>query len=176
MRFTSALFFLATLATSCLAGVPEIEDDIASIGTSLNTLHTSILAFPTTGGTLAQALAIHNNAVNLGTELNQGITDVNTTPRPISDEDCATFLASLEALEPIIDDTLIQIGNRKAAFQALPIGGLPALVKQDLNNLCTATEAFANALLNLCPSDEATALRDRILAACNAARAIYADV
>ncbi|KAF9457631.1 hydrophobic surface binding protein A-domain-containing protein [Collybia nuda] len=179
MRSASTLFFLVSLAVSSFATVAQVEADIANISTSLNTVDASINAFPTSGGTLAQALAIHNNAVALGTPLGQGTTDTQGTAGPISESDGRTILTSVEALEPVIDDALTKIAARKAAFQALPIGGIPALVKQDINNLCSQTATFETALIALCPTDlqgEATALKNRIDAACAAAIAAYADV
>lgn len=96
MRVSSTLFFLASLAVSGFATVAQIKADIATITTQLHTLDTSITNFPTTGGTLAQALvrrtilkhwgftklmrvlckAIHTNSVTLGKSIDQGTTDV----------------------------------------------------------------------------------------------------
>lgn len=53
---------------------------------------------------------------------------------------------------PVILDALTAIVAKKPAFQALPLGGVPALVKQDLGNLSASTEAFENALIASTPA------------------------
>jgi hypothetical protein len=73
------------------------------------------------------------------------------TPSPVAEADGRSILTSVEALEPTIDSALKAIVARKAAFTALPIGGIPALVKQDLSNLSASTAAFETALINSAP-------------------------
>lgn len=60
VQITRALFFFAATSLSFCAPVKrtvdQIKADIASIATQVQTLKTSINAFPATGGTLAAAL------------------------------------------------------------------------------------------------------------------------
>ncbi|KAG5649748.1 hypothetical protein H0H81_002204 [Sphagnurus paluster] len=180
MRFSvSAVFVLASLVASSLATtVADVQADIALISSRLSTLDKSIAAFTLPGGTLAQALAVHNNAVSLGTAIDKGTTDTKAvTPTPLADADGRAILDAFESLEPTINSALNGIIARKAAFTALPIGGIPALVKQDLANLSGSTAALEAALISSTPEglvDEATALKTRIDSAFAVAIAAYA--
>ncbi|KAJ7663631.1 hypothetical protein B0H17DRAFT_905184, partial [Mycena rosella] len=57
------------------------------------------------------------------------------------------ILSAVEAFEPTILDALTQIAAKQPVFAAFPIGGIPALILQDLQTLKTDTVAFANALI-----------------------------
>jgi len=60
-------------------------------------------------------------------------------------------LNAVQGLEPAIISTLDDIVDKKPAFVALPIGGIPALVLQDLENLSASTVTFENALISKSP-------------------------
>ncbi|KAF5383281.1 hypothetical protein D9615_004806 [Tricholomella constricta] len=178
MRFSSVFVLASLVASSFASTVADVQADIADITTKLHALDDSITAFPTSGGTLTQALAIHNNAVALGSSIDQGATDTAAvTPNPVSDADGRSILDSFEALEPTINHALVGIVDRKAAFTALPLGGIPALVKQDLANLNASTSNIEAALIGSAPAGlvgEATDLKNRIDAAFATAIAAYA--
>jgi len=157
--------------------VAQVEADIATINTDVNSLNTAINGFPATGGTLAEALAIHTDATNLETAITKGTTDVQNTGA-VSEADGTTILKSVQAIQPTIISALNGIVAKKAAFQALPLGGVPALVKADLNTLNTDTSAFEAALIAAAPADlvaNATAIKTAIDAAFSNAIAAYAD-
>ncbi|KAJ7162791.1 hydrophobic surface binding protein [Mycena crocata] len=163
------------LALSVKRDVATVKADIAKITTQLNTLDAAINAYPLTGGTLLAALTIHTDATNLISTLNTGTTDVTSTG-PLAEDDGRTILTSVEAIEPTILDALTAIVAKKPAFQALPIGGIPALILQDLTNLKASTVAFAGALIANAPADlvdEATQLQNNIIAAFDPAIAAY---
>ncbi|KAJ6608285.1 hydrophobic surface binding protein A-domain-containing protein [Mycena sp. CBHHK59/15] len=150
--------------------VAQVESDIASISTQVTTLDNAIKAFPATGGTLLQALTIHTDATSLDTTLNQATTDATATG-PVGETDGRTILSSVEAFEPTILEALTQI-----ACLPLPVGGIPALILQDLQNLKSATVSFSNSLITSAPADlkaEATALTNNITTAFNTAIAAY---
>jgi hypothetical protein len=73
------------------------------------------------------------------------------SPNPVSETDGRTILNDLEALETPIKTGLTNIVAKKPAFQALPVGGLVALVKQDIFDLKNNTDAFGAACLAACP-------------------------
>ncbi|KAJ7888325.1 hydrophobic surface binding protein [Mycena olivaceomarginata] len=165
--------FLTVLSVAA-AGL-ALTADIARISTQVTTLDNAIEAYPLTGGTLLNALTIHTDATTLITTLNGAVTDVTATSQ-LSEADGRTILSSVEAIEPTILDALTNIVVKKPAFAALPIGGLPALILQDLKNLKTATVAFANGLVSIAPADlvaEATQLSSNITAAFDPAIAAY---
>ena len=87
----------------------------------------------------------------------------------MSDADGTTLFNAVEAIAPIIEDALTGIVAKKPAFVgqyfnsflrsilyrtnviALPLGGVPALILQDLTFLNGNTTAFANALIANAP-------------------------
>ncbi|KAF8960434.1 hydrophobic surface binding protein [Flammula alnicola] len=180
VQLTTSFVFLLSLATLGLTTpvkrtVAQVEADIADISTKVTSLDNAINAFPLTGGTLAAALGIHTDAGTVITSLTTATADVVATG-PVGDTDGRTILTSVEAIEPTIQDALTAIVTKKPAFVALPIGGIPALILQDLNNLKSNTSAFSNALISNAPASlttEATTLRDNILAAFDTAIAGY---
>ncbi|KAJ7917166.1 hydrophobic surface binding protein [Mycena leptocephala] len=177
-RFLAVLSVAAVgLALSVKRDAATVEADISKISTQVTTLDNAIEAFPLTGGSLVNALAIHTDATNLITTLNGAVTDVGATGA-LSEDDGRTILSSVEAIEPTILDALTDIVVKKPAFAALPIGGLPALILQDLKNLKTATVAFAAGLVAIAPADlvaEATELQNNITAAFDPAIAAYSS-
>jgi len=52
---------------------------------------------------------------------------------------------------PNIVDTLEQMKNKKPAFDALQVGGVTSLVKQDLMDMNSNTTTLGTALINACP-------------------------
>ncbi|KAF8993607.1 hydrophobic surface binding protein, partial [Cyathus striatus] len=175
VQLKSSFFAIIAFATVALARQLRRRVDISSISSQVSALDTAITAFPNTGGSLLNALAIHTDATNLATAINKGTTD-GVSPKPFSEADGNTILAAVTAFEPTIIHALQQIVAKKAAFQGLPIGGIPALVKQDLGILSTNTSSFETALIAAAPTDlksQATALQSSINAAFASAVAAY---
>ncbi|KAG5650590.1 hypothetical protein H0H81_011708 [Sphagnurus paluster] len=179
MRFSSILVLASLVASSFATAASDILADVATINTQLNNLNNAIAAFTIPGGTLGTALAIHTNAVTLGTSLNKATTDtLAVSPNPLADADGRSILTAVEALENTIYSCLNGIVARKAAFTALPIGGIVTLVKQDLSNLNNSTASLEVALIGTAPASlvaEATALQSRINAAFAVAIQAYAS-
>ncbi|CAA7268911.1 unnamed protein product [Cyclocybe aegerita] len=177
MKFQAAFPVILSFTGVALAvTVATVLSDIATISSQTTTLDNAIKAFPNTGGSLTSALAIHNDATNLVTSINQGTADVQAVPLPISESDGQSVLSAVQAFEPTILDALTQVVAKKAAFAALPIGGIPALVKQDLINLNASTFAFEAALISTAPTDlvpTATSIKSSIDAAFATAVAAY---
>ncbi|KAF8201396.1 hydrophobic surface binding protein [Pholiota molesta] len=179
MKFYSSLVVLASIAVSSYAStVANILSDISTISSQLTTLDTTITNFPATGGSLTVALSIHSQAQTLDTSINQGTTDVtNVVPTPFSEADGNSVLTAVQGFVPTILDALNQIVIKKPAFDGLPIGGIGALVKQDLIALNASTVAFENALIAAAPADlvpTATSIQATVDAALASAIAAYA--
>ncbi|KAF9558589.1 hydrophobic surface binding protein [Agrocybe pediades] len=150
MKFQSSLIVLASLVSAALsATIADVINDAHNISTQVTTLDNAINAFPNTGGSLVNALAIHTDAVNLGAAIDKGTADVI----PVSEADGTTILGIVQGFEPTILNALSGIVAKKPAFQALPIGGIPALVKQDLINLNASTSKFEAQLIASAPAD-----------------------
>ncbi|KAJ3856849.1 hydrophobic surface binding protein [Lentinula lateritia] len=173
---------LSIFAAACLAAVPlkrdvgTVEQDITNIASQVTALNSAIEAFPTTGGSLLSALAIHAQATALASALATAATDVAATP-PFSDADGTTILSAVDGFEPTIVDALVGIVAKKPAFDALPLGGVSALVAQDLATLSTDTKDFENGLIANTPPDllaQATPITSTIDAALATASAAYA--
>ncbi|KAF9264453.1 hypothetical protein L218DRAFT_826067, partial [Marasmius fiardii PR-910] len=116
--------------------VVTVTADIGTIANQVNTLDSSVSAFPDKGGSLSAALGIHRAAAALGASLKKAATDTQTTS-PFSENDGQNILGSVEAIEPTILHALQTIVDKKPAFDALPTGGISALVLKDLQNLNT---------------------------------------
>ncbi|KAF4616657.1 hypothetical protein D9613_008347 [Agrocybe pediades] len=154
MKFQSSLIVLASLVSAALsATIADVINDAHNISTQVTTLDNAINAFPNTGGSLVNALAIHTDAVNLGAAIDKGTADVISAPKPVSEADGTTILGIVQGFEPTILNALSGIVAKKPAFQALPIGGIPALVKQDLINLNASTSKFEAQLIASAPAD-----------------------
>ncbi|KAF9459839.1 hydrophobic surface binding protein [Collybia nuda] len=181
-----AFAFVATaISTPLKRTVAEIQADIADISAQVTSLDQKITAFPATGGSLAAALidpfgkrtsqAIHSSSGTLVASLKKGTTDVTATG-PVNEADGGAILSSVNAFEPTIQHALVGIVEKRPAFQALPIGGIPALVLQDLKDLNTNTVAFSDALITNAPDSlkgAATQLKDGIVAGFATAIAAY---
>lgn len=72
-------------------------------------------------------------------------------PTPVAESDADTILSDVEAFQPTIIDALKEIVIKKPIFDGLPLGGVSALVKQDLATLNTSTSAFEAALIAAAP-------------------------
>ncbi|KAG5650591.1 hypothetical protein H0H81_011709 [Sphagnurus paluster] len=178
MRFSSVIILASLVASSFASTAADLKADIATIAVRINALDTSIIAFTLPRGTIAQALAIHNNVLTLSTALDKGASDAtNVIPNPVSLTDGRAILTALEATEATIVRCLTNIVARKAAFSVLPTSGVPAIVKQDLSNLSASTVKLEAALIASAPADlvaEATAFKGRIDTSFAAAIAAYA--
>ncbi|KAF7350366.1 Hydrophobic surface binding protein [Mycena venus] len=128
--------------------VAQVESDIASISSQVTTLDNDIKGFPASGlvGALVLAAAFPSACFHVLLSING-----QKATGSVSEADANTILKSVMAFEPTILDALTQIATKKAAFDALPVGGLSALVLQDLQNLKTFTDGFSSALITSAP-------------------------
>ncbi|PPR03761.1 hypothetical protein CVT24_007360 [Panaeolus cyanescens] len=181
MKFSTGLVTVLSFATVAFSNpikrdVNQVKADIANIAAKVTALDNAITAFPLTGGTLLAALGIHNSAVALDDTLKAATTNVISTG-VVGDADGLDIINAVSAFSPNIDHALSEIVVKKPAFVALPIGGLPALIYQDLNKLQASTDGYATALVNNAPSSltaDAVALKAAALAGFPAAIAAYA--
>uniref|UniRef100_A0A0W0GE37 Putative hydrophobic surface binding protein n=1 Tax=Moniliophthora roreri TaxID=221103 RepID=A0A0W0GE37_MONRR len=70
------LFAAAAFATPVKRTVAQVEADIATMSSQVTSLNNQIQAFPNSGGSLTNALAIFNAAAALDRSITQGTTDV----------------------------------------------------------------------------------------------------
>ncbi|KAF7974267.1 hypothetical protein HWV62_13056 [Athelia sp. TMB] len=148
------LVFGAMFATTYALSLPkrditQVEADIASISTQVTSLDTAVNAFPDTGGSLTQALAINTASKNLTTTIASATTDVQAVPLPIAESDADTIFSAVQAFVPTIVDALTAIIAKKPSFDALIVAD--QLVSQDLASLNSTTSAFEAALVAAAP-------------------------
>ncbi|KAJ7348282.1 hypothetical protein DFH08DRAFT_1079810 [Mycena albidolilacea] len=132
------LFSLATVGLSMVVkrDVIAVGADITAMAKLTTDLDNSIKAC----NSLAQALA---------------------TP-PLSGPDCTTISDSLLTLKVGILASLTNIVVKKLVFEALPVGGVPALILINLQNLRVVTVAYARALIAI-SSGSCAATQQQIL-------------
>jgi len=126
---------------------------------------------------VAEAFAIFENATTLATAIPKGTTDIQNTGA-LSESDAQTVLQGLQAIQPTIIHVLNGIVEEKSAFNALPLGGVSAVLKAKINALNTDMTAFENALIAIIPADlqaSATAIKTTIDAAFSKTVAAYAS-
>ncbi|KAF9473026.1 hydrophobic surface binding protein [Pholiota conissans] len=167
---------ILSFSAAALATVVKIEADITTLSTAVTSLDKSINAYPNTGGTVAGALVIHTEAQGLINDLGTATTDIQATSGLLSLSDGKTILSSVQAIQPVILDALTVLVKKKAALQALPLGGVPAIVLADLKSLNTTAVKFADSLLKICPSallPQATSIRDSVAVGFSGAIAGY---
>jgi hypothetical protein len=70
---------------------------------------------------------------------------------PVSEADGETIIEILDSIQPSILNALSDIIPKRNAFDSLPLGGVSALIKQDLGQLCPALESMENALIVVVP-------------------------
>ncbi|KAJ7276734.1 hydrophobic surface binding protein [Mycena rebaudengoi] len=146
------LLLTTVISTPLKRGVPEILADLEIFSKEVDKLATDVHAFPNTGGTLVAALIIHNDLVTMTATVNQATTDARSTGS-ISEVDGIAILNLLEDILRRLLDVLLELERKAPIFRALPLGGIPALLLQDLKTLQTAIIAFFNAIIADLPSD-----------------------
>ncbi|KJA21583.1 hypothetical protein HYPSUDRAFT_202923 [Hypholoma sublateritium FD-334 SS-4] len=176
VQIKSSLVFLFYAAFT-LATPAQIESDIAVISTDVNNLSNGISSISNSSPSLLGALTVHSDAVTLANALTSATTAA-TSNGALDVADGTTILDDLSTISPVIQDTLTDIVTKKPAFTTLngEVGGILALVLQDLENLNGNTTALANALIGIAPASlisNATTLKNNILSAFSTAIAAY---
>uniref|UniRef100_A0A8H7XS85 Antigenic cell wall galactomannoprotein n=1 Tax=Psilocybe cubensis TaxID=181762 RepID=A0A8H7XS85_PSICU len=172
-------FFLLSIATGISLAtptertVPQVLADINVVSTRVTSLDNAITAFPLTGGSLVAALGIHTSAGTVITSLKAA---TGNATGPVDEIDGNSILNAVQAFEPTIQHALAEIVVKKPAFVALPVGGLPLLILQDLRFLKGNTTEFSSALIENAPESlipAATALQNGILESFDTAISAY---
>ncbi|THH14455.1 hypothetical protein EW146_g5883 [Bondarzewia mesenterica] len=199
VRISSAIvvfpFVLAALASPLSKRTAaQVEYDISNIDNQVNVLNTAIEAFPDSGGSLVDALAIHTGATYLETAINSATSDTQArylhdltlhssslidvqATNPFSDADGQTILSQLRALGSDIISALQHLVTKKSAFEASPISDIPTL-EQDLRTLESDTSAFEDAIIANTPADlldQANSIKSDVDSALTKAVAAYAS-
>jgi len=151
-----ASFLSATLsaALSVEVQVATVRADIATISTQVNSLRDSVAAFPDSGGSLIEVLAINVAAGNLILAINTATIDTKAVTAAVSGDDANKILADLTNLKPTILDALRLLVAKKPAVASLyNVIDVPALAVHALKALQTAVSALEAALIASAPAD-----------------------
>jgi len=158
--------------------VATIESDLMNIITQLTALCNALTAFPDSGGSLVNALAIHTDAENLNTAVTTAISDIKATG-PVNENDGQVILMLIREIEDIVIHCVLnETVVKKPAFDELPLGDVSALVKSDLISLNASTSELEGALIGTAPADlvsQVTAIKTAIDAAFSTALVAYAS-
>ncbi|KAJ7894850.1 hydrophobic surface binding protein [Mycena olivaceomarginata] len=139
-----------TLAAVLKRDAATVEADLTVLTSQVTALDNAVQVFPLSGGTLAEAMTVHTNTVNVISTLNTAASDEKAVDT-FSKTEGQAILVALEGFEPTILDFLQNIVVRKPAFEVLP--GVTAQILQDLNNYLTTGIAFGSTLFNKVPAD-----------------------
>ncbi|KAJ3570981.1 hypothetical protein NP233_g4047 [Leucocoprinus birnbaumii] len=175
MQFKSVLF-ASLFAFAYASTIQDVLNDLVTLKSTLVTLDNAINSFPDSGGSLADALAINDDAGAVRDAIDATTPDAVNVDLPVSVDDANSVLAAIQDLQTNIDSALTGIVAKKPAFDALPVGGVSALVAQDLNDLNTSNSALEDALIAATPPevlDAAEQTRSEIDAAFATAIAAY---
>ncbi|KAH0591609.1 hypothetical protein J132_01466 [Termitomyces sp. J132] len=178
MHFKS-LFVLASLAVFSFAetSIAKVQDSISNKMTSaFIDFTTAVQAFPMSGGTLKQAKSIHYAANTFSNVIANSTNNMNDITSRLSRADSQTILDYLEAMEPGFFQSLKGIAIRKPAFEALPSGDVPALIKQDLTTMRTSAVSFMDSFIAHASTEvlgEARTMKSGVKSIFTAIMAIY---
>jgi hypothetical protein len=119
VQVTRSLAILSIAALSLAAVLKRdaatVEADLAVLTSQVTALDNAVQAFPLSGGTLAEAMTVHTNAVNIISTLNTAASDEKAIDT-FSETKGQAILAALKGFEPTILDFLQNIVVRKPAF------------------------------------------------------------
>jgi len=147
-------FLSATLsaALSVEVQVATIRADIATISTQVNSLRDSIAAFPDSGGSLMEVLAINVAVGNLILVTNTATIDTKAATA-VSENDANQILADLISLKPtVLDGLQLLIAKKPAVASLLNVIDVPALAVHALKASRTTISAFEAALTASAPA------------------------
>jgi hypothetical protein len=72
-------------------------------------------------------------------------------PTPVSIEDSNKALDAVNRVMPLIEETMKLIIQKKIAFENLPFGGIPSIVKMDLDMFHTSIKALEDVVIASAP-------------------------
>ncbi|THU99532.1 hypothetical protein K435DRAFT_658869 [Dendrothele bispora CBS 962.96] len=177
MKFFTILVTVTALAVASpvKCTVAQVETDLKDIFTQMTNLGNSIKAFPDSGGSFSSAL-VCNDLLRYLNDAESEITYLYGTTN-VTDSDGQIIQDLVKNSEPAIINALNNIVTKKAAFDALPLGGVSFIVKKNLGQLSTATEALETSLFSRTPVSrflQAQAIQSSVDAAFAKAQAAYA--
>ncbi|KAJ6554550.1 hypothetical protein B0H19DRAFT_1154019 [Mycena capillaripes] len=131
----------------------QTEEDISALTVDTNEYDSAINAFPASG--LVGALNIHNLAGIVESDIMVVASDtvpggMSGSPPPweYSETDSGAIVSVVKVWEADLQTALTQLVGKQPSFAALPIGGIPALILQDLKNLNADVTTMGNNLVN----------------------------
>ncbi|KAE8213325.1 hypothetical protein CF319_g9181 [Tilletia indica] len=164
MQFSTSLFALLSLATVAMADYAALATNIKSIDTAVAALNNQL--WSASVGTYSGALKVDSSARALSTKLQSAATAAGQEGVLVI-SDSNLMIASVKALYPKVANATSRVSALQPTFQRLGVAGI---AKSDVGKLATGTSAFAQALVNVTPTQNRAAATS-LAAAFNAAMA-----
>jgi len=152
VRIAAPFLFLLTLFVSTISTPPPLESDLDAIETQVMKLQSGVNAFPVpTGGTLAEALTIHDDILAI-IPLIQAATADCLANGSIDSADSTTIVNILTTISNELEEIAEGLQERATEINGLGVAGLGALLLSDMQNLESNITALDNCLgINVTP-------------------------
>jgi hypothetical protein len=169
VQVTRALVILSIAALGLAAVLKRdaatVEADLAVLTSQVTALDSAVQAFPLTGGTLAEAMVVHTNAVNVISTLNTAASDEQAAGA-FSEADGQAICPLSRVLSPPSSISCRASSSRSQHSYVLcyalalysyvrylqeMLSGVTAQILQDLENYLSAGIAFGSTLFNNVP-------------------------
>ncbi|KAJ3567599.1 hypothetical protein NP233_g6263 [Leucocoprinus birnbaumii] len=142
----------ATAEAIPTATVEDVLKDFQEMETHGMAMRDKIRNFPETGGTLMEALGIHNDVFQLQTFVTKTEGNVKAVPLPIALEDGNRVMEAVNRLKVVLEEALKLIVEKKATFEQLSFG-IPSIIHFDLTSLHDSVVPLEDALLAVSPPE-----------------------
>ncbi|KXN89763.1 hypothetical protein AN958_05303 [Leucoagaricus sp. SymC.cos] len=103
--------------------------------------------------TFEKALVLHNNALAVKEGVDILIPDIRNVAQPISVADGTKILNFFKELQVSWNSVLEQTITKKPFFDALPVGNMTPLIRQDLRDMHATLMTAANLLIDAAPAE-----------------------
>ncbi|KAG8215931.1 hydrophobic surface binding protein A-domain-containing protein [Butyriboletus roseoflavus] len=158
LSFVTLIFALSAFGTPIKRDVTQVESDVKALDTQTNMLNEAINSLPDSNATLAQAQAIHDQAMELGTAIQGATTNLMATS-PFDNSQAATMLGETQQLTDDIVNGLKDLDDKKNTIDALWLNGI---VAEDLVSLDTDTKVFGDQYMTKIPTSKAKTVQEQM--------------
>jgi hypothetical protein len=160
LSFVTLILAAVSLGTPVKRDADTVGSDIEGLQVQVQTLDTSVNALPSSGGTPAQVLAIHDDVTKLDAAIKSATNDVIATA-DLTDAQADTINGLLAKLATLVEKALDDLVAKKPALAA---DDATKIAKSDLQNLKTNSDGFGNAMLVKTPEAKKSDLQKQLSA------------
>ncbi|KAJ3553251.1 hypothetical protein NP233_g12689 [Leucocoprinus birnbaumii] len=155
MQFNLSLFVIVIAFATVFAAssVTNLANTITVIDNKVGNLEELLQAFPNTGGTLEQAIALHNSVHDVLKAIDNTKTAVDVIDHVVSITDSEEIINRFRDLESVIQSALRALGDKKNSICSIGIGRVSAVIQLDIQQLLDAVVGVTESLLAKCAAD-----------------------